>query len=158
MSRTIGCAILAFLVVAGGVSAIDLPATIKSVDPDKGTVVAFVKGQDRTLTVAKDVKVLDKQGKHLPGGLKAKELQGAEVILSIEAGGGARVVTVIQLGGAAKPDPGKGKGKGPKQRAGDLQVGSAAPDFTVQDVSGTKTVTLSALRGKPVVLIFGSCT
>jgi cytochrome oxidase Cu insertion factor (SCO1/SenC/PrrC family) len=37
-------------------------------------------------------------------------------------------------------------------------VGSAAPDFTVKDIEGKNTVTLSALKGKPVLLIFGSCT
>lgn len=46
----------------------------------------------------------------------------------------------------------------PRPREGDLNVGSAAPDFTVQDADGKKTVKLSALNGKPVVLIFGSCT
>jgi cytochrome oxidase Cu insertion factor (SCO1/SenC/PrrC family) len=46
----------------------------------------------------------------------------------------------------------------PRQREGDLTVGSPAPDFTVNDVAGKKTVMLSALKGKPVVLIFGSCT
>jgi hypothetical protein len=39
-------------------------------------------------------------------------------------------------------------------RAGDL-----APDFTLTDSTGTKTVTLSQFRGlKPVVLVFGSYT
>jgi cytochrome oxidase Cu insertion factor (SCO1/SenC/PrrC family) len=46
----------------------------------------------------------------------------------------------------------------PVRRDGDLKVGDAAPDFTVQDVEGKKTVKLSDLKGKPVVLIFGSCT
>ena len=43
-------------------------------------------------------------------------------------------------------------------RQGDLKVGDAAPDFTVKGVQGKKAVTLSELRGKPVVLLFGSCT
>jgi hypothetical protein len=39
-------------------------------------------------------------------------------------------------------------------RAGDL-----APDFTLTDVSGERTVTLSDFRGeKPVALVFGSFT
>ena len=39
-------------------------------------------------------------------------------------------------------------------RAGDL-----APDFTLTDVSGTRSVTLSDFRGKkPVALVFGSFT
>src|SRR5262249_48428965 len=103
------------------------------------------------------VKVLDKQGKDLPGGLKANELDGADVTLSVEKEGAGPIVKAIQLGAAKKPDP-KGPGKEPRPRAGNLQVGDAAPDFTVQDVTGATTVKLSALRGKPVVLIFGSCT
>jgi cytochrome oxidase Cu insertion factor (SCO1/SenC/PrrC family) len=48
----------------------------------------------------------------------------------------------------------------PRQRPrdGDLKEGAAAPDFTLTDLRGEKTVRLSELRGKPVVLIFGSCT
>ena len=46
----------------------------------------------------------------------------------------------------------------PRPRQGDLKVGDQAPDFTVQDVEGQQTVKLSKLQGKPVVLIFGSCT
>jgi cytochrome oxidase Cu insertion factor (SCO1/SenC/PrrC family) len=46
----------------------------------------------------------------------------------------------------------------PRPRDGDLKVGAAAPDFTVKDADGKNTVKLSELKGKPVVLIFGSCT
>ncbi len=46
----------------------------------------------------------------------------------------------------------------PQRREGDLKEGAAAPDFTVKDVDGKKAVKLSELKGKPVVLIFGSCT
>jgi peroxiredoxin len=46
----------------------------------------------------------------------------------------------------------------PQPRRGNLNVGEAAPDFTLKDVEGERTVTLSRLRGQPVVLIFGSCT
>lgn len=45
-----------------------------------------------------------------------------------------------------------------EQREGDLKVGDRSPDFTVKDVDGKKSVKLSELKGKPVVLIFGSCT
>lgn len=41
---------------------------------------------------------------------------------------------------------------------GDLKVGDPAPEFTAQGIDGKKTVKLSDLKGKPVVLIFGSCT
>lgn len=42
--------------------------------------------------------------------------------------------------------------------AGKLKVGDAAPSFTLSDTTGKTTVKLADLRGKPVVLIFGSCT
>jgi cytochrome oxidase Cu insertion factor (SCO1/SenC/PrrC family) len=46
----------------------------------------------------------------------------------------------------------------PQRREGELKVGDAAPDFTIKDVEGKKTVSLSDLKGKPLVLVFGSCT
>lgn len=46
----------------------------------------------------------------------------------------------------------------PNISQGTLKDGDVAPDFTLQDIEGKKTVKLSELRGKPVVLIFGSCT
>ena len=39
------------------------------------------------------------------------------------------------------------------------QEGDLAPDFTLSDISGEKSVTLSDFRGKkPVALVFGSFT
>ncbi len=39
------------------------------------------------------------------------------------------------------------------------KAGDLAPDFTLSDVSGTESVTLSDFRGKkPVALVFGSYT
>jgi hypothetical protein len=39
-----------------------------------------------------------------------------------------------------------------------VQVGDIAPDFTLVRVDGAGELTLSALRGRPVVLVFGSFT
>ena len=39
-----------------------------------------------------------------------------------------------------------------------LAQGDLAPDFTLASPDGATSYTLSALRGKPVVLVFGSCT
>lgn len=39
------------------------------------------------------------------------------------------------------------------------KVGDLAPDFTLHDISGTESITLSDFRGKkPVALVFGSYT
>ena len=50
------------------------------------------------------------------------------------------------------------KKKGDRRREVDLKEGSVAPDFTVKDADGKNPVKLADLKGKPVVLIFGSCT
>jgi AhpC/TSA family len=43
-------------------------------------------------------------------------------------------------------------------RGGELRVGEEAPDFTLPRSDKSGDVRLSALRGKPVVLVFGSYT
>ena len=50
------------------------------------------------------------------------------------------------------------RAQAPRPRQGHLNVGDAALDFAVEDMQGKGVVRLSELRGKPVVLIFGSCT
>jgi hypothetical protein len=64
-------------------------------------------------------------------------------------------------GKAAKDKPGEVNTPAAKgeRHADRLKVGDAAPDFTLPDLSGKKTITLSSYRDKkPVVLIFGSFT
>ena len=46
----------------------------------------------------------------------------------------------------------------PKREQGKLKVGDAAPAFELTDVDGKNAVKLADLKGKPVVLVFGSCT
>lgn len=43
-------------------------------------------------------------------------------------------------------------------RAGSLSHGDPAPEFTLQAHDGSSRVALSSLRGRPVVLVFGSYT
>ena len=67
------------------------------------------------------------------------------------------VAVVTMTGWAAAPNARPDKQK-LKAREGDLRPGDPAPDFTLQDVEGKISVQLSKLKGKPVVLFFGSCT
>jgi cytochrome oxidase Cu insertion factor (SCO1/SenC/PrrC family) len=46
----------------------------------------------------------------------------------------------------------------PKREQGKLKVGDAAPAFELADADGKNKVKLADLKGKPVVLVFGSCT
>ncbi len=41
---------------------------------------------------------------------------------------------------------------------GNPKIGEFAPDFLLWDAQNEIQVSLAALRGKPVVLVFGSCT
>jgi peroxiredoxin len=43
-------------------------------------------------------------------------------------------------------------------QTGSLSIGQAAPDFELKAMGSSQTWKLSAQRGKPVVLIFGSYT
>jgi hypothetical protein len=45
-----------------------------------------------------------------------------------------------------------------KARAGTIQPGEMAPDFALPTLDHQSSVQLSSLRGKPVVLVFGSYT
>ncbi len=45
-----------------------------------------------------------------------------------------------------------------RSRAGGLQIGESAPDFELPLLDKSRQVKLSELRGKPVLLVFGSYT
>jgi len=45
-----------------------------------------------------------------------------------------------------------------RRREGALKVGDTAPAVTAVELASGKTLTLGELRGRPTVLIFGSCT
>src|SRR5205807_1078475 len=92
-------AALSVLLFAGSLLAFEAVGTIKSVDAEKGVVHINAGGQDRTVPVAKDLKVLGTDGNPLPDGLKAKELkEGAEVTITVEKGDGGPIIHAIRLG------------------------------------------------------------
>src|SRR5262245_53937600 len=45
-----------------------------------------------------------------------------------------------------------------RRREGTLKVGDTAPSVTADELASGKSVKLADLRGRPTVLIFGSCT
>ena len=57
----------------------------------------------------------------------------------------------------AQPRAAGGAGR-PARNQGILSNGDDAPDFSLRTYDGSQVITLSELRGKPVVLVFGSCT
>ena len=91
------------------VAAVDAIGTILWIDaerckstgpPVRSCVLAMrAGGQNRQVRIEKDVRVLDRDGRPLPGGLASPELKaGAEITVTLE--GGEHFVTVIRLGRA----------------------------------------------------------
>lgn len=92
-------------------SAFEAVGTIKKVDVEKNLLYINANGQDRTVKIATDVKVLGTDDKPLADGLKAKELkEGAEVTVTVEREDGAPLIKAIRLGkrgGGNEPLEGK---------------------------------------------------
>lgn len=87
------------ILLGGSLLAFEATGTIQRVDAEKGLLVITVNGQDRTVKIAKDIKVLDKEGKDLAGGLKSKELkEGAEATFTIEPDKNEPIIKAIRLG------------------------------------------------------------
>jgi hypothetical protein len=82
----------------------ELKGKVKSVDAEKSTITVTVGEQDKTLDVAKDVKVTHRVGKNdkkaksedLPGGLGALTA-GTDITLTTEKKDDKEVVTQIKV-------------------------------------------------------------
>ncbi len=111
-------ALLAVVALSSTVLGFEVSAVIRKVDVDKGVLVVFANGQDRTVPIAKDARFLDEKGKALDGGLMAKEIkEGAQVTLTVEREGNGPAIHAIQLG--HKPNAGNPqKGGGQRPNAG----------------------------------------
>jgi len=112
MFRSMIVAVTTFVIWVSAVSAFEVQAVLKKIDAESRVVVVFVGGQDRTVKVAKDAKVLDEKGKELSDGLKDKSLKnGVELTLTVERVDNEPVITTIQLGKKAGSSPPQGAGK-----------------------------------------------
>lgn len=111
MSPRFVAAGLMVVMVTSMLSAVEREVVVKKVNPAEGTLIVAVGDQERTLKLSTDVPVLDAQGKPLAGGLKAKELEGATVTITVEPVDGTPVVKAIRLakqGGATRKADTKG--------------------------------------------------
>lgn len=92
-------ALLLTLITAAAAPAFETPARIRRIDADRRVARVFAGGQDRTVRIAAEARVLDAAGKDLPGGLQAPQLkEGAEVTLTVERGDNGPEIRVIRLG------------------------------------------------------------
>jgi hypothetical protein len=82
-------------------AAVDAIGTILRIDLEKGWLFMYAGGQNRAVRLDKEVKVLDRDGKALPGGITATELrEGVEVTVTLEGEGNEHVIKVIRIGRA----------------------------------------------------------
>ena len=82
-------------------AAVDAIGTIRRIDVKKGWLFMNAGGQDRAVRLDKEVKVLGRDGKALPGGITATELrEGVEVTVTLEGEGDQHVIKAIRIGRA----------------------------------------------------------
>ena len=82
-------------------AAVDAIGTIRRIDVKKGWLFMNAGGQDRAVRLDKEVKVLGRDGKALPGGITATELrEGVEVTVTLEGEGNQHVIKAIRIGRA----------------------------------------------------------
>ncbi len=112
MQRLFLTAALGLVLVSSSLLGFEVPGTIHKVDAEKRLLYVHAGGQDRTVKIAPDAKILDKDGKPLGDGLKARELkEGAVVTLTVERGDGGPVIQGIRLG-SQLPNKGQQANKG----------------------------------------------
>jgi len=99
MLRVTTLAVAVLVLFATAAHAFEAQGIIRKVDVANRTLVVQAGGQERTVHIADDAKLLDDRGEPLPDGLKSKQLaEGAEATLTLERVGGQPVVTAIQFG------------------------------------------------------------
>ncbi|CAN5273494.1 hypothetical protein BH10PLA2_BH10PLA2_37990 [soil metagenome] len=116
MLRKFVFALLAFGVVTVGLMADEFTGKVKSVDPDKNTIVVANKEGEKTFTVDKDTKFVrvgkDGTSKDITDGIKGKAFANQEklprVVVTFEKKGDKEVVSEVKIPAGR----GKGKGKG----------------------------------------------
>jgi hypothetical protein len=129
MYRTLGLAV-ALLLFASHLSAAEFSAKIQRIDAERGLAVVVAGGQERSLRVGPEVKLLDAQGNVLAEGLRSPLLAvGVSVTLSADRQAGGPLLKSIRISGGqpaatpqadAKPIVGDKPAKPPGQDTSQL--------------------------------------
>ena len=98
------------LLIAGMAPAADVTGKVKNVNSEKNTITITVDDKDKTLNLAKEIKVIGLVGKKLkkaqiqdiPGGVTAVK-EGADVTLTYETVAETDTVSQIRLEGLQAP-------------------------------------------------------
>jgi hypothetical protein len=99
MLRKLSASVICLFLTAAAASAFDAVGTLKKIDLQERIIHLFANGQDRMVRAAKDIKVLDANGKDLADGLKSKELkEGIDITVTVEREDNAPVIKVLRLG------------------------------------------------------------
>jgi hypothetical protein len=77
----------------------EVGAVIRKIDAEKRVAVVFANGQERTVKIAADVRILNEKGEDFNGGLAAEQFkEGTRVMLTVERDGDAPAIVTIRLG------------------------------------------------------------
>lgn len=132
MIRSIFGAGCTLLILAQGAAALEAVGTLKKIDAEKGIVIVFANGQDRTLTADKNLKLVDEQGKDLSDGLKSTALKsGVTVTITVERENRQLRLMQLRLGGAAARE--RSGGNDARRRSGDKLGLKPLTEMTADD-------------------------
>lgn len=104
MNLCLTASVMVLASVAAHAVGFEVSATIQKLDAENRVAVVFANGQERTVSIAGDVVLLDEAGRALAGGLRSPHLTpGSRVTLTVERVGNMPAILGIRLGGMATP-------------------------------------------------------
>ncbi len=99
MKRLFGAMLATVILAIPGLQAFEAVGTLQEIDPGKGVVRLHANGQDRTVPLAGDIRVVGTNGIPLADGIRSPQLKaGAEITVSVERGAAGPTVHAIRLG------------------------------------------------------------
>jgi hypothetical protein len=99
MIRHASASILGILLFSQSALALEATGTVTRVDAEKGRIIVFANGQDRTLTLDRNVKILGTDGTPLSDGIRSTALRsGTAVTVTVEFEEGIPILKVLRLG------------------------------------------------------------